>query len=1180
MKIIGRIAVAVSAFTFFSCTHKPVLFEAISSDHSNIHFVNQITENDSINPLDMTNIYNGGGVGVGDFNNDGLQDLYFTGNIVSNKLYINQGNFVFKDVTDEAKVGGNGKWCRGVSVVDINNDGWLDIYVCATISSNPEKRRNLLYINKGADKNGVPHFEEMSKEYGLDDTSYSTMAQFFDYDNDGDLDMYLTVNEIVKGSNPSVFRPRITDGSFPSTGRLYRNDWDATLKHPVFTDVSKQAGITIEGYGHSATIADFNKDGWKDIYVSNDFLSQDILYINNGNGTFTDKVTQYFKHTSANGMGQDVVDMNNDGLADVVELDMSPRDNWRKKMMLNTISYNIYQNSDFLKYQYQYVRNSLQINQGPTVKSNDSIGDPVFSDVSFMAGMSETDWSWTPIVADFDNDGYRDIIITNGYPKDVTDHDFIAFRNESGAYASKQQLLEKIPQVRIKNFAFRNNGNLTFSNVTDDWGINSPSFSNGGVYVDLDNDGALDYVVNNIDDEPLLFRNKSNDPKEHTNHFLTVNFSGDTQNVNGLGAFAELHYDHGKVQVFENTPYRGYLSTDQLGAHFGLGNLATVDTVLIKWPNGKQQLLKNVAANQVLKVKQADANESYNWTHPVKAEHTLFTEISDSIKANIVHKENDVIDFNVQKLLPHKLSDYAPGLAAGDINGDGLDDIVMAGSPGYSAQVLTQQANGTFVTKPLLPGATSSNKTSNDMGVLLFDADGDGDLDMFISSGGYNSPAGSTAYNDRLYINDGKGNFKYDSLALPANYTSKSCVRAVDYDNDGDLDLFVAGRCVPNQYPRPVSCFIYRNDSKNGQVKFTDVTNTVAKGLDSVGMTCDALWTDFDNDGWTDLIIAGEFMPLKFFKNNHGTLQLLQTGLENEKGWWNSIIPGDFDNDGDIDYIVGNTGQNSFYRPTTQYPVRVYAKDFDNNGIYDALPSIYLPTSAEDTTMREYPAQLRDDEIRQMIEFRRKFPTYRAYATAIMDSLLTPAELKDALILSANNFTSSYIRNDGNGHFTMMPLPAMAQISAVYGMVAEDVDGDGNLDVVINGNDYGTEVSVGRYDAMNGLVLKGDGKGGFTPLSILQSGIFIPGNGKALVKLSNKNGQCLLAASQNRGPLKVFLLNDGAKKMAVKPGDKYAILTLKNGKKRRVELNYGAGFLSQSARFINVDSQVQSVEIK
>ena len=564
-----------------SCTHKKTLFDEISSANSGVHFNNQIVENDSINPLDLTNIYNGGGVGIGDFNRDGLPDIYFTGNTVSNKLYLNKGDFKFEDITSTAGVDGEGKWCRGVAVVDINNDGWPDIYVCATIRNNPEQRRNLLYINQGLDKNGIPHFKEMAREYGLGDTLYSTMAAFFDYDNDGDLDMYLVVNDIPKGYNANVYKPIVTDGSFPSTGRLYRNDWNDSFKHPVFTDVSKQAGITTEGFGHDVTIADINQDGWKDIYVSNDFLGDDILYINNHDGTFTDKVKSYFKHTSANGMGQDIEDINNDGLADVVELDMDPPDNYRKKLFQGPDNYRSYQNTDYFGYQYQYARNSLQLNQGPRVNGNDSIGDPIFSEIGYYSGIEATDWSWTPLVADFDNDGYRDIIITNGYPKDVNDHDFINFRTQATNLASKKMILSQIPQIKIHSFAFKNNKDLTFTDVSGDWGLMAPSFSNGAAYADLDNDGDLDLIVNNIDDEAHIYRNMSRERDPDNHHFLQIKFAGDSLNKNGLGAWAELHYDHGKQQVYENTPYRGYLSTIQDIAHFGLGHLSMVDSVII-----------------------------------------------------------------------------------------------------------------------------------------------------------------------------------------------------------------------------------------------------------------------------------------------------------------------------------------------------------------------------------------------------------------------------------------------------------------------------------------------------------------------------------------------------------------------------------------------------------------------
>ncbi|CAN5577065.1 VCBS repeat-containing protein [soil metagenome] len=1177
----GIVLLFAVSFFCFSCKQNNTLFHLVSADQSGIHFNNKIIENDSINPIDITNIYNGGGVGIGDFNNDGLPDIYFTGNLVSNKLYLNKGKMHFEDITEEAGVNGKGKWCRGVSVVDINNDGLQDMYVCASMDKNPERRKNLLYVNQGLDKKGIPVFKEMAAEYGLDDTTHSTMAAFFDYDNDGDLDMYLAVNQILKTVNPAIYRSKITDGTFPSTGRLYRNDMNVTLKHPVFTNVTKEAGLTIEGYGHGVSIADINRDGWKDIFVTNDFNSNDLLYINNHNGTFTDKASSYFKHTSANGMGQDIIDINNDGLSDLVELDMNPEDNYRKKMMLSAGGYQNYQNSDYFNYQYQYVRNTLQVNQGPRVNGNDSIGDPVFSDVGYFAGMAETDWSWCPLVADFDNDGFRDMVVTNGYPKDITDHDFIAFRQQSSAIASKEFTLQQIPQVKLHKYAFQNSGNLTFNNVSSNWGLTNVSFSNGAAYADLDNDGDLDMIVNNINDEASVYENTLMDSKPKDKHYLTVKLTGDSLNKNGLGAWIEVYYGGGKQQVYEETPYRGYLSSIQLDAHFGLGNYTAIDSIVVKWPSAKKQVLKNVTTDQTIKIDIKNAVDTYSWTQPIFAQNNLFKEITDNLGIHYVHQQKDYVDFNIQKLIPHKLSEYGPSLAAGDLNGDGLDDIVIGGNSMAGATILLQQSNGIFLRDTLPKPIQNMAMQFQDMGTTLFDADGDGDLDLYLSHGGFESKANTAAYQDKFYINNGKAGFTLDSLALPQNFTSKSCVRAIDYDKDGDLDLFIAGRVDPWNYPKPVSSFIYRNDSKDGHVKFTDVTSLVAKDLNNIGLVCDAVFTDFDNDGWFDLILAGEWMPVTFLKNDKGTFKNITaaTGIANQIGWWNSIAAGDFDNDGDIDYVIGNLGKNSFYKATEQTPVSIYAKDFDNNNSYDAFPSIYLPVSQEDTTKKEFPAQTRDDAVKQMIGMRSKFQNYKSYAGATMQELFSKEQLKDALILRANNLNSSFVRNDGGGKFTLVPLPVQAQLSALNGMVADDFDGDGNLDLLINTNDYSTEVTVGRYDALNGLLLKGDGKGNFTPQSMLESGIYIPGNGKALVKLRSANGKFLLAAGQNRGPLKVFELKKDSRFISLQPGDVSMEILFKNGKKQRQEVYYGVSFLSQSARFLKVNANMKAVTI-
>jgi hypothetical protein len=1164
-----------------SCRTEPLMFQEIKSSHSGIHFINTIIENDSINQLDNGNVFNGGGVGIGDFNNDGLSDIFFTGNLVSCKLYLNEGDFSFNDVTEISGVTGEGKWCRGVAVVDINNDGLQDIYISSTIWNNQEKRKNILYVNQGTDSRNVPYFKDMAAGYGLDDDSHTTQAAFFDYDNDGDLDVYLTVNEINDRNSPFVFRPVIRDGSNSSTGRLYRNDWDSKLNHPVFTNVSKQSGIQTEGYGNQASIIDINQDGWKDIYVSNDYLMNDLLWINNRNGTFTESITSAFKHTSNSAMGNDAGDINNDGLMDFITLDMNPEDNYRKKMMLPPASYQFFQNSDRYGYGYQYTRNTLQLNQGITSQKQDSSGIPVFSEIAYFAGVEATDWSWTSLLFDSDNDGYNDIFIANGFPRDITDRDFGMFRSNAWLTTPKADILKQIPEVKIHNYIFRNNSDLTFSDMSDSWGLSAPTFSNGAAYADFDNDGDLDLVINNINDEASLYKNNVLEMNSLNSHYLQIRLLGDSLNRDGLGALIYAYYGNGKIQVRENNPFRGYISSSTSIAHFGFGYITIIDSLIISWQNGKTQKIFNVPVDQLLEVNIENAVFSGSLRETVKQEKSLFKEITNSLNINYTDKEEDFVDFNIQKLLPHKLSEYGPSLAAGDIDGNGLDDIITGGSAHNSAMLFLQKSDGTFSQRPLLNDEMLSVKKWDDMGILLFDADGDGDKDLYVSSGGYENESGSKAYQDHFYVNDGKGYFTDQSDAFPVNLTSKACVRAADFDKDGDLDLFISGRVDPWNYPKAVSSFIYRNDSEKGVIRFTDITSEAAPVLKNIGMVCDAIFTDFNNDGWSDLVLAGEWMPVTFLKNENGIFKdvTIETGTGNLTGWWNSLASGDFDNDGDIDYAAGNLGLNSYYRASVRYPVSIISGDFDNNGNYDAFPALYVTTSQADTTKKAYPAFGRDDAVKQMIKMRAGFQNYKSFAVATIDQLFTENQFNSALKLKATEFRSSVFINEGNKKFTLIPLPAMAQLSALNGMITDDFDEDGNIDILINTNDYSTDVLTGRYDALSGLLLKGNGNGEFSPVSIAESGIYVPGNGKGLVKLRGANGKYLIGASQNRGPLKVFELNTETEILPLYDDDISAEIVYENGKVQLQEFYYGNSFLSQSVRFLKVGRSVKEVTI-
>ena len=1105
-----------------SCTNKQPLFKELSASRTGIDFNNQIVETSDLNILNYEYLYNGGGVGIGDFNNDSLPDIYLTGNLVSNKLYLNKGNLKFEDVTTIADVGGKGKWCKGVSVVDINNDGWQDIYVCAAILPDSNARRNLLYINQGLNDQKIPVFKEMAAEYGLDDPSNTHMAAFFDYDNDGDLDVYLLINDL-DGTYPNEFRPIRKDGSWPNTDKLLQNNYDSTKKHAVFTDVSSKAGILIEGHGLGVNIVDINNDGWKDIYVSNDYLSNNILYINNKNGTFTDKAYEWLKHTSKNAMGNDIADINNDGLADIIETDMSPADQYRLKMMNSDISYQTFQNSARYGYIAQYPRNTLQLNRGLITRENDSIPSPVFSEIAYLAGVAHTDWSWAPLLTDVDNDGYRDLLISNGLPKDMSDLDFMAYRQHAVASASLEEILNQLPKVQIPNYVFKNNGDLSFTNKSTEWGFTTPTFSAGMAYADFDRDGDMDLVINNTN-MPVSFLENTSEKQKDKNNFIQLRLEGSSQNKDALGTIVKL-YTGSTQQVWEHTPYRGYMSTVDQTIHFGIGNASIIDSINIIWPDHTIQQLKNIPANQFLNIsyqknnpstlRQAQGDALPLTPYPL---YPLFTDITKQTGVNAVYRELDFIDFNIQRLIPHKLTQTGPALATADLNGDGYADFLMGGGSPESAIIFFQLGNGTFISKKITD--SKSAQLQDDADICLLDIDGDKDIDIYIASGGAENEPQSAAYQDHIYLNDGKGNFKEAVDVLPVNKDSKSCVRSNDIDGDGDLDLFIGARVIPGKYPLPLTSRIYRNDTKNGIIHFTDITKEVAPDLENIGMVTDAVFADINNDKQNDLILTLEWGAITILEKKGNKFVKINTSLASEKGWWTSIKAVDIDKDGDLDLIAGNYGRNGFLNPSEKTPLHIYAKDFDANGSMDAITTSFYPPGIGEVP-KEFPVAGRDEFIREMTAMKERFPNYASYAKASFPEIFSAEKMKDALILSANNFNSCWIENKGNNEFVFHPLPTLTQLAPVYGILCDDYNKDGKLDILLNGNEYGMAPYLGRYDATCGLVLLGDGKGNFNPLSLPHSGFYIPGNGRSLLQINQPNKKWIIAG-QNAGTLKIF----------------------------------------------------------
>ncbi len=1139
-----------------SCSREEdTLFRLVSPRDSGLDFVNTVEEKDSINILTVQYMYHGGGVAVGDFNNDNLSDIFFSGNMVPNRLYLNRGGLRFEDVTGKAGIGAAGKWNSGIALADINEDGWLDIYVCATIDADPAKRANSLFINKGPDASGIPAFEDEATAYGVADTGYSQNAAFFDYDRDGDLDLYVLTN-LESDKIPSNYRPRITDGSALNNDRLYRNEGNGK-----FTDVTLSAGILMEGYGLGIGIADINMDGWPDIYVGNDYVSNDVLYINNRDGTFTNQIKERLKHQSLFSMGIDIADVNNDKLPDIVTLDMLPEDNLRRKTVSGAgATYYNYINNVEYGYEFQYMRNMLHANNG----------DGTFSEVGQMAGIHQTEWSWSSLLMDVDNDGLRDLLVTNGFPKDVTDKDYVMFKREVGAFNNHRSLIDSIPVLKVSNYAFKNNGGYSFSDNTKEWGMFRPSFSNGAAFADFDNDGDLDYVVNNINDAAFLYENTLRDgtEKKSANNFLRIKLVGDRKNIRGLGTKLTLKHN-GKIQFHDHSVYRGYLSTVEDIVHFGVGTDQVVDTLTVVWPDGHGQQLYQVKTNQLLELRYTDS-EGPPATDGVKSPETIFTEISSQLHAGYRHQERDKIDFYRQRTLPHKFSQAGPGLAVGDVNGDDLEDFIIGGSSLQEATLFVQKRDGTFATSPFSKGTLQPE----DEGLLLFDADNDGDLDLYAVSGSYEGEAGESRYEDRLYRNDGKGIFSLDTSALPTTRASGSCVRACDFDMDGDLDLFIGGRVVAGSYPMPAESYLLRND----RGKFSDVTDQVAPGLKKAGMITDALWTDFNGDGKMDLMIAGEFMAVTLYKNSGtGLERVAKSGLENYSGWWNSIAAADFDKDGDTDYILGNLGLNNYYNISPDRPLRVYAKDFDANESIDAILSCYFKSPEGD--MKEFPVHFWDELNSQSPKFRNQFSSYKQYGATSMEQLLKPYDTTGMLVLTANYSQTSYASNNGDGTFELTALPRMTQVAPVNGLLVADVDSDGNHDVVMIGNDYGNEVFSGRYDAFGGAILSGDGKGGFTVMNPLKSGFVVRGDAKALAKLKSVSGSELMIATQNLDSLRIFENRRRSERKFFKPSglETWARFEHRDGTKEKVEFYHGSGYLSQSTRSIVVPATVDRI---
>ena len=1084
------------------------MFRTLTASETGIDFSNNITETETFNILNFHYIYNGGGVGVADFDKNGLPDLVFSGNQVPSRIYLNQGELKFKDISKSSNFQTKG-WATGISIVDINEDGWQDIYLSVGGYECDGKCFNQLFIHQGLDNNGLPSFKEMAADYGLEDGLYSQQAAFFDYDLDGDLDVYLLHNVIDKRDKNAPSEKRFINKK--SKDQLLENKGNGQ-----FENVSESLGITHRGYGLGITINDFNNDLLPDIYIANDFLSDDLMYLNQGfqNGKhqgFEEVGQTYLKHTSYNAMGVDVADVNNDALPDIFVLDMLPEYNERQKTMLGFMNYNKFSMTLRQGYSAQFIRNTLQVHNG-------FLGKELlpFSEVGYMAGVYNTDWSWTPLLADFDNDGDRDLYVTNGYGKDITDLDFINYsaqRNPFGTKATQEKelfdVIQEMESITIPNYIFENNGDLKFENRSGDWIKNQNSISNGAVYADLDNDGDLDLVVNNIDEPAFVLENQIS--KNTTNNYLKIKINGSVKNPTGIGAKIHL-WTGGKEQVHFQSPVRGYLSTVEDVVHFGLGNAQEVDSLLIIFPKQnagqvghESKVFYKIQANQTFEIKNSIDGFLVHQVFEEEINTTFFQKVKSNL-LNFSHDENPFQDFDAQPLLMHQHSKQGPCFAVANVDGKTGEELFIGGAKGFSSQIAFQNKDGSF-RKQNLPHAECE-----DTGATFFDFDNDGDLDLYVVSGGSEFKADAEALQDRLYLNDGLGNFaQHENIWLPKS--SGKCVIANDFDKDGDIDLFVGGRVIPRKYPQSPRSYLLLNH----EGRFLDYTNKLAYPLENIGMVTDAVWSDYDGDGWDDLIIVGEWMSVTVFKNVQGHLEKHEiSSLENSTGFWNCIVAKDMDGDGDDDYLLGNLGKNSRLQASENEPLAMYRNDKDENGSPDPLiGQFYLNKKGE---RKSYPIHARDDAVRQLVKIKKRFEKYSDFGNTTFTKLMGSGfESEDYLF--ATQLSSSYLENKGNGEFEFHELPQEVQVAPIQDILVNDFDGDGYVDALLSGNDFTGEKNNGWYDAFNGLMLRGNGKGGFESVPTSESGFFVPEDGREIVLFKDKDGRERIFTGQNSGEI-------------------------------------------------------------